>query len=94
MADANAVFNRSPNIVSRNIEGETILVPIHSSEDEVDSIYMLNEIAGFIWERLDGKTSAAQISESIADEYSVTSEKASKDTRSLLEELKKLGCIE
>ncbi len=51
---------KSPSIVDRRIGPERILVPICQKADEVDSIYALNEMAGRIWELIDGR--AMQIS--------------------------------
>ncbi len=63
------VFERSPDMVTRSIEGEEILVPIVRSGDEVDSIYTLNEVGKFIWERIDGERTVRDIIDAVKDEY-------------------------
>ncbi len=63
------VFARSPDLVARSIEGEEILVPIVHSGDEVDSIYTLNEVGKFIWERIDGERTFKDIIDAVKDEY-------------------------
>jgi len=63
------VFERSPDMVARTVEGEEILVPIVRSAEEVDSIYTLNEVGSFIWERLDGARSVTDILDAVGEEY-------------------------
>ena len=63
------VFERSPDMVARTVEGEEILVPIVRSAEEVDSIYTLNEVGKFIWERLDGTRSVREILDAVGEEY-------------------------
>lgn len=93
MADPNTIYSKNPDVVSRKIEGETILVPIFSSEEDVDSIYMLNDVAGFIWDQLDGKTDISKIIEAITQEYHVSPNKASKDISSFLGQMAKIGTV-
>jgi len=45
-------YQRTDEFVARNIAGETVLVPIHRQIGDLESIYTLNEVATFIWERL------------------------------------------
>ena len=53
-------YQRTDEFVARNIAGETVLVPIHRQIGDLESIYTLNEVATFIWERLaDAATPAA-----------------------------------
>ncbi len=45
-------YQRTDEFVARIIAGETVLVPIHRQIGDLESIYTLNEVATFIWERL------------------------------------------
>ena len=45
-------YQRTDEFVARIIAGETVLFPIHRQIGDLESIYTLNEVATFIWERL------------------------------------------
>ena len=82
---------REDSIVSREIVGEVVLVPIRRTVGQLDSIYSLNEIAARIWNLIDGTRSIGRIAEQIADEYDVEREVAIRDTAELCKELIELG---
>jgi len=54
-------YQRTEDFVARAIAGETVLVPIHHQIGDLESIYTLNEVATFIWERLGGPATIAEI---------------------------------
>ncbi|GAH73156.1 unnamed protein product [marine sediment metagenome] len=86
-------FIKNPNIVSRKIAGEVILVPIRKNVGDLESIYTLNEVAARIWELIDGKRKIGEIEKVITDEFDITSEKAERDIEDLLRQLVKIGAI-
>jgi hypothetical protein len=63
-------YQRTDEFVARIIAGETVLVPIHRQIGDLESIYTLNEVATFIWERLTGATTPAALALALADTYS------------------------
>lgn len=87
-------FDKSPNIVSRKIADEVILVPIRQNVGDLESIYTLNEVGVFIWEFLDGKRKAKEIKEMIVEAFDVSPEEAEKDLIEFLLKLEKIGGIE
>lgn len=87
-------FTRHPAMVSRQIADEHVLVPIRQHASELGDIYALNELAGFVWERLDGSHPARDILSSILDEYDVTPEQAQRDLIALIMEFEALGAAE
>ena len=48
-------YRKNENFVYRMIKHETILVPIKDNVGDMDSLYNLNEVGAFVWERLDGE---------------------------------------
>ena len=86
-------FVKDPNIVSRKIAGEVILVPIRKNVGDLESIYTLNEVAARIWELIDGKKKVRDIHKVIIDEFDVASEEAERDIKNLLKQLAKIGAI-
>jgi hypothetical protein len=89
-----ACFSKKGEYVSRAIAGETIIVPVRGQVGDLDSIYNLNEVGAFIWERIDGRTEAGQIAAALAGEYEVTPKEAEQDTVQFIGELQSAGIIE
>ena len=86
-------FVKDPNIVSRKIAGEVILVPIRKNVGDLESIYTLNEVAARIWELVDGKKKVKDIKKAIVEEYQIGEEEAEKDLLELLSQLRELKAI-
>lgn len=79
--------------VSRNIAGETLVVPVRGRRGDLDSIYNLNEVACFIWNRIDGSTSLAEIAAGVCSEFEVAPESAEADVREFVAVLEEAGLI-
>ncbi len=94
MAQLDACYRKSPSIVSREIAGEMILVPIRQNVGDLESIYTLNETAAFAWELLDGQRSVQAIRDQIAAEFEVGVEEAEQDLLELLAQLESFGAVE
>jgi len=88
-----SVVRQSPNIVSRNIAGEAVLVPVARTADEVDSIYTLNETASTIWDALDGQRTLGDILDLVVAEYEVTRQQAEQDLYDLVAQLSEVRAI-
>jgi hypothetical protein len=86
-------FAREPSIVSRQIAGESILVPIRQRAGEVESIYTLNEVAAWAWELIDGHRQAAEIRDLIVAEFEVGPEEAGADLVEFLQQLESVGAV-
>ena len=78
---------RNEHIVTREILGETLLVPISAAVADMDNIFALNDTGAFVWHRLDGALTLAEIRESLLDEFDVSAEQAWEDIRALADEL-------
>ena len=92
--DGSKIYTKSKNIVTREIEGEVILVPVVSEAPEMDSIYVLNETSAFIWKLLNGENSLDNILNMMLERYEVTPEKAKKDIVEFIDTLLNFGAIE
>lgn len=86
-------YQKDPNIVSRKIADEVILVPIRQNVGDLESIYTLNEIAARIWELIDGKRNIKEIKDKIIEEFEVTPEEAEKDLIEFLQQLERIEGI-
>ena len=89
----NKCYQRDPNIVSRKIANEVILVPIRHNVGDLESIYTLNEVAARIWELIDGRRNTDQIRNIIIEEFQVSAEEAEQDLNEFIKKLEKIEGI-
>jgi hypothetical protein len=71
-----------------------VLVPLVTHGADLDAIYNLNAVAAFIWERLDGRTTGAEIVSALTETFEVTRGRAEADYLELLTRLGELGAVE
>jgi hypothetical protein len=83
-------YRRDPDIVCRRVATEVILVPIRRNVREV-GIYRLNEVAGFVWDRLDEPRTAEDLAREIAEVFEVDEATARRDVETLLAKLAGMG---
>jgi len=93
MPEINHVFRKNENFVFRQIDDETILVPIKDNLGDMGSIYNLNEVGAFVWKHLNGKASLADIKHMILEAFEVSENEASADLSDFLNQLKKIDAI-
>lgn len=91
--DGKAVLRKNKNMVHRVIGGETILLPVYKSSDEINCIYTLNTAAAWVWDRIDGKKTLAQIKKQILEDFEADSEEAEKKIEKLVGELKEIRAV-
>jgi methyltransferase-like protein len=87
------VFQKNENFVFRQIDDETILVPIKNNVGDMGSIYNLNEVGAFVWEHLDGEKTLSDIKNKIAMEFEVSSKAAESDLMEFVDQLKEIEAI-
>ncbi len=87
-------YRRNEHIVTREILGETLLVPISTEMADMDNIFALNDTDAHIWHRLDGMVTLAGIRDSVMDAFEVAEEQAWADLAALIGELADAGLIE
>jgi hypothetical protein len=86
-------FQKDANIVSRQIAGEMILVPIRQKVGDLENIYTLNDTAARAWDLLDGRRSLSAIRDQILTEFEVNDEEAGQDLVELIAKLEALGAV-
>jgi hypothetical protein len=86
-------YKRSENLVFRKITDQTILVPIKGNVGDLSYIYQLDDVASFIWERIDGRRELGDIKKMVMNEYDVSGEKAEKDLLDFVGQLEEIGGI-
>ena len=71
-----------PQVISRTVEGEAVIVLPESGQ-----VGVLNEVGTRVWELADGRHSLEEIVAVIAEEFEVTSEQARQDVDAFVQEL-------
>ena len=87
-------YKQNSRVVARQVRGDRILVPMASSEEALDSIYVLNETAAFMWDQMTVACTAAEIASRVIDAYDVGEAQAKVDTGVVLADLLAVKAIE
>jgi hypothetical protein len=83
-----SIFKHAVTVVSRDIEGELIIIPLSSGVGNMeDELYSLNESGKAIWNLLDGSKSLSQIVNVLQDEFDAPATEITEDVESLIAEL-------
>lgn len=80
-------------LIKREIAGETVLVPVGKSVYDANGLFVMNELAAFIWNLLPDVDTEEAICEAVLAEYDVSAETAAQDVAEFLEQLRKLNVI-
>jgi hypothetical protein len=93
MVSPDNCYVRDEHVVTRKIADEIIIVPMKQTVEDMKAIFTLNDVAGVIWERIDGRTTVADLISSIYREYRVTPQKVIQDVVDLLATFEADGLI-
>jgi len=89
-----ARFIRNHEVVSRQIQGELIIVPVRSGVGDLNSLYTLNPVGSVLWEFLAEGHTVPEMVERVCEEFEVTPEQARKDIEAFLDSLEGEKLIE
>ena len=79
-----ALFVRNRDVVSRQIEGELVIVPIRRGVGDLNSLYTLNSVGSVLWDfMVEGHTLPELVSR-VCEEFEVTATQAQKDIEDFL----------
>ncbi len=92
--DPATIFRPKGEYVTREIGGETILVPVRSGVAELDSVFTLNEVGTVIWEGVARGDTLGEIVAAVVAEFEVGEEQALRDAVEFLESLRESGVVE
>jgi Coenzyme PQQ synthesis protein D (PqqD) len=97
MDQASVVVQHSDDrrsFVTREIGGETLIVPVTGHVMDLESIYVLNPVASRIWGLLRSPITAERLADVIAGEFEVSPQEASRDVAEFLDSLSTRGLIQ
>jgi hypothetical protein len=86
-------FARENDLVTRDVAGEEIIVPIKGHVGDLEGIFTLNEVGGMIWRLIDGRTTGRQLADAVRNEYNVEAAEAEQDVIDFLHCLEDAGLI-
>ena len=86
-------FVKEKDLVTRDVAGEEIIVPIKGHVGDLEGVFTLNEVGAMIWRLLDGQTTVRQLMEAVRNEYDVEAAEAEKDVVDFLRSLEDAGLI-
>lgn len=88
------IYQKKEEVVSREIAGETILVPVKGKLADMQKIFSLNQTAEYIWKNLDGKKKLDDICRGLLTHFDVNQTEAEKDISEFVTELITADLIE
>jgi Mrp family chromosome partitioning ATPase len=86
-------FTKENNLVTRDVAGEKIIVPIKGHVGDLEGVFTLNELGAMIWQLINGQTTAQELIETVRNEYDVGAAEAEKDVVDFLRSLEDAGLI-
>ena len=86
-------FVKENDLVTRDVAGERIIVPIKGHVGDLEGVYTLNELGATIWQLINGQTTARELAEAVRNEYDVGAVEAEKDVVDFLRSLEDAGLI-
>ena len=91
--EPNSVYAHGDSLVTRDLAGEKIIVPVRGKVGDLNNIYTLNAVANDIWNLLDGQRTVQQIVKQLEEEYEIDSETLTNDVSRTLDELSGAGLV-
>ena len=85
---------RSSLTVSRQIAGETIVVPICSGVGDMEAVYSFNGIGGELWRLLERARAPQELVDWVTENFQVTRDAALADVASFLADLQEVGLVQ
>jgi len=82
-----SVFRHNESLVTRDLAGEKVIIPVRGKVGDLGSIYTLNSVGGDVWNLIDGKRTVAEIVSVLGEEYEVDAATVAADVRQLLDEM-------
>lgn len=85
---------RNSATVSREIAGETIVVPICAGVGDMEAVYTFNELGGQLWRLLEQRRAPEDLIAWVTENFDVKPEQAAADVQSFLSDLREIGLVQ
>ena len=87
------MYTKVEKVVTRQIAGETLLIPITQAGADLQKVYLLNETAAAIWELLAQPRELEGLVAALQEQYEAPEEVLRTDTLETLEALIERGFV-
>ena len=81
-------------LITREIAGEVILVPVGKSVLESNGLFALNELGAFLWKHLEQVEQESELVDLVLEEYEVDRDTAGADVAEFLQKLREMNILE
>jgi len=88
-----AVYRRSSAVVSRQISGETLVVPIRGKVGDLASIYSFNEAGSLLWAALEQPRTVESLAGELCQSFAVEWDDARRDAGAFVQEMQAAGLL-
>ena len=92
--DATKTYQRKSNFISRNIAGETLLVPLAGKIADLQRVIALNAVGAFIWAQLETPRTLDGIAAALVSAFAVDMDTARRDAMEFFGQLEAANLIE
>jgi len=92
-ANGSIVYRRSSAVVSRQISGETLVVPIRGKVGDLASIYSFNEAGSALWAALEQPASLETLADVLSQSFEVAWDEARQDAGAFVQEMQAAGLL-
>ena len=92
-ASESGVYQRAKSVVSRQIAGETLVVPIRGKVGDLASIYSFNETGSLLWSALEHPRSLESLTSLLCQSFDVAWEDARRDVDAFVNEMQAAGLL-
>ena len=89
-----SVYRPVPDVVTRKVGDESVIVPVRSHVADLDAVVTLNPVGARIWELLDGRRDVGAIAGTICEEYEVEPDTARSDVDEFIHSLEEAKLVE
>ncbi len=94
IVDIQKYYKTIDEAIARQIEGETVIVPLVSGIGDLDAeIFSLNSTGTVVWEKLNGAVTLNDVIMNISKDYDIPYDQIKEDITNLVEKLLKKGLI-
>ena len=88
-----SVYRRSQAVVSRQIAGETLVVPIRGKVGDLASIFSFNETGSVLWTALEHPQSLESLASLLCQSFEVGWDDARRDADAFVREMQAAGLL-
>jgi hypothetical protein len=92
--DATKTYKRKTNYITRQIAGETLLVPMAGKIADLQRVIALNSVGAFIWEQLSAPQTLGGIVTAVVGKFTVDAESARRDATEFFGQLESANLVE